>query len=117
MTHMTASEVRSLLTGSDHPPIINVLNEEQYNARRIPGTLKIPLEDDDFVDKVEQVAEGKDKRVVLYCASADCDASPRAAETLEHAGFTSVIDFDGGVEEWSQAGYELVGEQADSNSR
>jgi rhodanese-related sulfurtransferase len=110
---MTASEIRSLLTGSDHPPVINVLDEKQYEENRIPGTINIPLESDGFVGKVEDRVDGKDKRVVVYRASADCDASPRAAKKLEDAGFTSVIDFDGGVKEWAEAGYQLEGTKAD----
>lgn len=80
--------------------LINVLPEDAFNERHIRTSINIPHERDDFVEKVEEVAGGKDRKVVVYCASFDCSASSKAAEKLENAGFTQVCDYEGGTADW-----------------
>jgi len=50
--------------------------------------------------------------VVVYCANAECDASPKAAERLEEAGFTDVVDYQGGTQSWEEAGLAIEGNAA-----
>lgn len=88
--------------------LINVLSEEDFEKSHIPGSHNIPVDRDDFVQAVERVAGGKDSTIVVYCASFDCDASPKAAKQLDEAGFTNVYDFDGGMKEWLKAGYDVA---------
>ena len=52
--------------------------------------------------RVEEQAGGKDKPVVVYCASQQCNSSEKAAENLENAGFTAVTDFAGGFKAWQE---------------
>ncbi|MFO7764399.1 MAG: rhodanese-like domain-containing protein [Wenzhouxiangellaceae bacterium] len=80
--------------------LINVLPREEFNKRHIRTSINVPVGDDDFVEKVESVAGGKQRKIVVYCANFDCDASPRAAEALENAGFEQVYDYQGGTEDW-----------------
>lgn len=85
-------------------PIINVLSQEKFSHRHIPGSENIPLSEDDFVEKVEQSAGGRDQPVVVYCASEDCEASEKASEKLDQAGFREVYDYVGGMRAWQDAG-------------
>ena len=62
---------------------------------------------DDFVAAVEGIAGRKARPIVVYCANKICQASPKAAINLERAGFTDVTDFEGGMAEWKEAGYEV----------
>lgn len=95
---------------SDRPPVvINVLSRDAHIARHIPGSVNVPVDD---LDLVEQIVPNKDESIVVYCANADCDASPTAAQTLEEKGYTNVVDFEGGYAGWRQAGYPLVGDEA-----
>ncbi|MYL23404.1 rhodanese-like domain-containing protein [Vreelandella massiliensis] len=80
--------------------LINVLPREVFNEQHIRTSINIPVQDDDFVKKVEDVAGSKDRKIVVYCANFECDASPKAAEKLEEAGFTQVYDYEGGTEDW-----------------
>lgn len=84
--------------------VINVLPSERFRRRHIPNSQNIPLGASDFAEQVEKAAGGRDRPVVVYCASEDCDASPKAAANLESAGFTDVYDFTGGMEAWQEAG-------------
>lgn len=82
--------------------LINVLPREAFREAHIRTSINIPHEDDDFAKDVEKVAGGKDRKVVLYCASKDCDASPTAARKLDQAGFEKVYDYEGGTRDWLQ---------------
>lgn len=80
--------------------LINVLAPEAFNKDHIRTSINVPLKRDDFTDLVALVAGRKDRKVVVYCASFDCDASPQAAKKLEDAGFSRVYDYEGGTKDW-----------------
>lgn len=80
--------------------LINVLPREAFREAHIRTSVNIPHEDDNFVQEVEKVAGGKDRKIVVYCAHKDCDASPTAARKLDDAGFAQVYDYEGGTRDW-----------------
>ncbi|NGP54285.1 rhodanese-like domain-containing protein [Thioalkalivibrio sp. XN8] len=80
--------------------LINVLPREAFREAHIRTSINIPHEDDTFVEEVEKVAGGKDRKIVMYCANKDCDASPTAAKKLDEAGFEHVYDYEGGTRDW-----------------
>lgn len=82
--------------------LINVLPREAFRKAHIRTSINIPHEDESFVEEVEKVAGGKDRKIVVYCASEDCDASPKAARKLDDAGFQRVYDYEGGTRDWHQ---------------
>lgn len=82
--------------------LINVLDEEAFHEHHIPGSRNVPVNEENFAERIEQIAGSKDRKIVVYCANQACTASPTAAKKLEQAGFTNVIDFEGGMEEWEQ---------------
>ena len=83
--------------------LINVLQREDFNIQHIRTSINIPLQESVFVERVEAVAGNKNREIVVYCANADCQASPKAAKQLEQAGFAKVFDYEGGVEDWFAA--------------
>lgn len=80
--------------------LINVLPNKAFNEGHIRTSINIPVDDDDFEQTVEKVVGNKERKIVVYCANFDCDASPQAARKLEKAGFTSVFDYEGGTKDW-----------------
>lgn len=80
--------------------IVNVLDPSYYNLGLIQGSLKIP------VSEIEKRAGELDKNyeVVTYCAGYHCNASRTAATKLEKLGF-NVAAYEGGIQEWKQAGF------------
>ncbi len=92
---------------SENPPIlINALAKDAYLARHIPGSINIPTENAEIA---EEVIPYKDAGIVVYCANADCTASPELARKLEDMGYTNVSDFEKGLAGWKSAGYDLTG--------
>ncbi|PSQ84507.1 MAG: rhodanese-like domain-containing protein [Bacteroidetes bacterium QH_2_63_10] len=109
LTTISADDLKEAL-GSDHPPVvINTLPRDAHEAKHIPGSINVPTDD---IEEVERLVPNKDEPIVVYCANADCDASPTAARELEELGYTDVIDFEDGYAGWRQAGYSLTGEDA-----
>jgi len=88
--------------------LVNTLSEENFTAAHIPDSVNVPQQDSAFVSRVEQMAGGKEKPVVVYCASEQCQSSPEAAKKLDEAGFTNVYDYLGGAKAWQEAGEPLV---------
>ena len=84
--------------------LINVLPRDAFREKHIRTSINIPIEGEDFDETVRKVAGGKDRKVVVYCASFDCDASEKAAKRLEQAGFEQVYDYEGGTRDWFETG-------------
>lgn len=104
---INASTLHDKLKSEARPVLINVLSEESYVAKHIPGSINIPLEN---IDMIESVVPDKEADIVLYCANADCKASPTAAEKILDMGYSNVWDFEDGLAGWKQAGYVLHGQ-------
>ena len=84
--------------------LLNVLDEDQFDATRIPGSQNLPLSSDDFVQEAEAIAGDKQKTIIVYCAGPECNASPTAARLLDETGFANVYDYEGGLKEWALSG-------------
>lgn len=82
--------------------LINVLSPEAFREDHIRTSINVPVADPEFTERVERVAAGKDRKIVVYCANFDCDASDKAARALEEASFTQVYDYAGGTEDWNR---------------
>lgn len=54
--------------------LVNTLDEEHFDATRIPGATNIPQSHDDFVRRVEELGGGKDKQVVVTTRPSGQDA-------------------------------------------
>lgn len=98
------------LQTNERPVVINALDEKAYLARRIPGSVNIPHQKADWI---ENIIPDKNQEIVVYCANADCDASPKLAQALIEKGYTQVWDFEEGMAGWENAGYKLIGNKTD----
>lgn len=108
MQTIRARELKTMMDRRDDLTVINVLDREAFDEEHIPGSVNVPLDDDEFLASVEELAGGTDETVVVYCASRDCQASPKAARRLTAHGFTDVIDFEGGMAEWKLADFGVA---------
>ncbi len=108
MQSITADQLKTRQNQGERLTLINTLSEDNFESTKIPGSINIPLEKDDFEQRVKQTIGGKNQPVVVYCASAECPSSTKAAERLESAGFSEVMDFEGGAKEWQEQGGQLA---------
>jgi len=78
--------------------LVNVLGSDAFDEEHIRGSINIPKgKEDTFEDRFS-----KDKEIVVYCASTDCDASPKVAKELADRGFTRIVDFEAGMDGWKR---------------
>jgi len=103
MRTISTDELKALREKNGDLTLVNTLGAESFEKTRIPAAVNIPLDNTDFAARVEEKAGGKDKPVVVYCASEKCNSSEKAAKKLEEAGFTSVSRYTGGAAAWQEA--------------
>lgn len=86
----------------------NVLTKEYYKPEaNIPGSSWIPV--DTLTEKLAtQKAPSKDSTIVVYCGGTKCPSSKQAAEKLAAIGYRNVFAYEGGLQDWTEAGLPLV---------
>ncbi len=82
--------------------VLDVRTQEEWNAGHIPGATLIPL--DQLSSRVGELPE--DQEIVIYCRSGN--RSAQALDLLTGVGFSEIYSMDGGINDWIQAGYEVV---------
>ncbi|MCB9790494.1 rhodanese-like domain-containing protein [Candidatus Nomurabacteria bacterium] len=98
-------ELKRMLDEGTNMTLLDVLPEEYFKKEHIPGSINI------HKSKIEEEVPAKvskDKPVVTYCASFECTSSIQAAAVLESMGY-DVYEFDGGMDDWKDAGYNVEG--------
>lgn len=88
--------------------LINVLSYDEYAKEHIPNSINIPVEE---INKFEEHFS-REKELIVYCSSYNCDAAERAAEALAERGFQRVYDFEEGLDGWKRAGQSINGVEA-----
>ena len=91
--------------------LIDTLGEASYKRRHLPGAISVDAHQDDFIERIKEIVPDKDKEIIVYCSSFSCQLSPAAARKLHDAGYTNVVDYEGGLGDWEDAGYLLEGEE------
>jgi rhodanese-related sulfurtransferase len=104
MQSVNTGKLRQMRQEKDDLAVVNVLSREEFRHRHIPGSKNIPLTEPDFIEKVEDTIGGRERPVVVYCASEACETSEEAAAKLDEAGFREVYDYVGGMQAWQEAG-------------
>ncbi len=83
--------------------LLDVRTPEEFEAGHIEGAVLIDYRTDPegFVQKAEAQLQ-KDKPVALYCRGGK--RSHSAAELMHKAGFKQLVELDGGIQAWQEAG-------------
>ena len=83
----------------------------EYQAKHIPGSLH-------FATKPEALHSlNQEDKVLVYCSDETCIASSALGRLLERNGYTHVLHYAGGLQEWEQTGYPLEGEWVKKKER
>lgn len=101
MKTITKQQIEDYKKNNENFLLINVLPSESFQDEHIPGSINIPFNNNDnFVQQVEQEAESKKQKIVLYCQNKNCSLSTDASKKLEAEGFTQVEDYEKGIDNW-----------------
>lgn len=98
---ITAAEAKEMMEEIPNAVILDVREQEEYDANHIPCAVLLPLGTIDEESAAEVIPE-KDTVVLVYCRSGN--RSKTASEALVELGYTRVYEF-GGILDWP---YELT---------
>jgi rhodanese-related sulfurtransferase len=108
MKKITEKDVKKLKKENPKVLVINVLSEDAYEREHLPDSINIPVENENFLELVRKKVKKTDTPIIVHCSSFECTASTHAATLLEENGYTNVLDFKGGMEEWRSAGNQVT---------
>jgi len=103
--NITKEELREMMLAGKDFILIDTLSRESFEEIHISGAINVPVEEMDQWARAN--LDKRDKDIVVYCGSYSCKASAKAADTLERAGFSHVMRYEGGIKEWDEAGYPV----------
>jgi len=104
---IAAAELKAKLSSAEAPLIIDVLPEEEFVGTHLPGAKNACVYNVSFLNDVQKLAPQRATAIVVHGSSARNLASADAAAKLLAAGYTRVLDFRGGLEEWRAAGLPI----------
>jgi glyoxylase-like metal-dependent hydrolase (beta-lactamase superfamily II) len=97
LERVTAATLAEQLAAPDAPRVLDVRTPREHAARRIEGSLNIPL--NHLMERMDEVPRGV--RLAVQCQSGY--RSSIAASLLLHSGIIDVEDLVGGVSAWETA--------------
>lgn len=97
---LTAKQLKEMLASKDFT-LVNV--HIPYDGEIAQTDLFIPY--GEIASQLDKLPD-KSARIVVYCRSGPMSAD--AAKTLVAAGYTSVMELEGGMSAWEAAGHELL---------
>jgi rhodanese-related sulfurtransferase len=103
----SADELQAKIDTGEDLLLVDVRESSEHEQGHLPGARLIPrgiLEaaaDPAYPKHVEELANARDRQVVLYCATGG--RSAMAAAVLQMMGFKNVISLNGGYAEWAKA--------------
>lgn len=97
-----AAEAATLL---DAPgtTVLDIRTAPEVAQARIPGAVNIDLFSPDFAQRIAEL--DLDATYLLYCRSGNRTAAAR--QLMSQLGFTDVVDVQGGIIAWANAGLPL----------
>ena len=93
--NITAEEAKQIMNSEEGYIILDVREQDEYDAGHIPGAILIPYAQ--IAEKAEDVLADKDQLILVYCRSGR--RSKIAAEALAELGYTNIKEF-GGIIDW-----------------
>ena len=93
--NITAEEAKQIMDNEEGYIILDVREQDEYDAGHIPGAIVISHEE--IAEKAEEVLTDKEQLILVYCRSGR--RSKIAAEALLELGYTNIKEF-GGIIDW-----------------
>lgn len=105
MKKITHEELKGYMDAGSDFVLLDALPQESYRKSHLPGALSMPA---DTVEKsAPKALLDKSQTIITYCGNAQCPKSREAAEKLEELGYTNVMEYEGGIEDWQKAGFDM----------
>ena len=97
-------QLQKAISKSDHKPVLlDVRTQSEYNDGHIQDAINIPH--DQLLKEPQLVSAYKDSQMVVFCRSGV--RAGKVIEMLEGLGFKEIIDIDGDMLAWNEAGHSV----------
>lgn len=97
MKHMNVTELQALLQSGVTPLLLDVREQHELVNGVIEGAVNVPM--NTIPERLEGFLDYREQPVVLICRSGK--RSAQVGQFMERAGFTDIINLDGGMNEWA----------------
>ena len=100
----SVAQLQKAISKSGHKPVLlDVRTQSEYNDGHIQNAINIPH--DQILKEPQLVSAYKDSQVVVFCRSGV--RAGKVIEMLEDLGFKEIIDIDGDMLAWNEAGHSV----------
>ena len=100
----SVAQLQKAIGKSDHKPVLlDVRTQSEYNDGHIQDAINIPH--DQLLKEPQLVSVYKDSQMVVFCRSGV--RAGKVIEMLEGLGFKEIIDIDGDMLAWNEAGHSV----------
>lgn len=100
----SVAQLQKAISKSGHKPVLlDVRTQSEYNDGHIQDAINIPH--DQLLKEPQLVSAYKDSQVVVFCRSGV--RAGKVIEMLEGLGFKEIIDIDGDMLAWNEAGHSV----------
>ena len=100
----TVSKLNENISKLDHElALLDVRTQAEYDSGHILNAINISHEQ--ILEDPELLAEYKDSQMAVFCRSGV--RAGKVIKLLESLGFEDIIDIDGDMLAWSEAGYDM----------
>lgn len=106
---VTREELEAKINRGEDFVLVDALGVGHYKSSHLPGAINLPYE---FVDDAEKVLPDKDAEIVVYCMNAGCSASGEEARELTEMGYSRVLHYAAGKQDWIRAGLPVEGSRS-----
>jgi len=104
--HIDAKGLQALIDSKTPFVLLDARGNKWHDHNRIPGAILASYETPD--EELVSIIGDQETLVVLYCFSFTCPLSERLAKKLVALGYTNVIEYPAGLQEWRDiAGYPV----------
>jgi len=104
---ISREELRNKLILRESLALVEALPEKYWRDSHLPGAIQMDYTE--VAEKAHNLLPDKEAKIVVYCASTECQNSSKAARTLEDLGYKDVNEYAQGKQHWLEAGLPLVG--------
>ncbi len=89
----------------DSATVIDVLPRPSFRSGHLEGAINLPV--DEIEDRASQLLPSHDAKLIVYCGGPQCPLGAQAQQKLITLGYSDVLHYAGGLEEWNANGRSL----------
>lgn len=109
LKEVSAEELKQLMDTDDSLVIIDSRKPSEYAAGHIRTAIELRA-DEATNERLAALIPSKDATVVFYCGNRQCPASGKTAYKAAQAGYTNILKYAEGIDDWRAKGLPVVAE-------